>query len=256
MKLPAPIHGWDLTPGEAVVVQRELSSRVRRSRAPGLTLARSRHIAGLDAAFSADGQSCIAGVVLWDAAAQQVVEQHVVCHPLRFPYVPGLLSFREAPALLAALAQLQQEPDVLMFDGQGIAHPRRVGLASHVGLFVARPSIGCAKSRLVGTHEEPGPDKGAWTALMDADERIGAVLRSRTRIKPIYISIGHLVDLRLAITLTLRCCLRYRLPEPTRLADKLVARGKAGLARVGATDGRAGAGPMKTPRRPPGSTQC
>jgi len=230
MKLPRALHSWDLTAKQAVALQRELAGRVRRS-CGGFRLANVRHVAGLDAAFSRDKQYCIAGVVLWDVVEQRVLEQRVVWHPLSFPYVPGLLSFREAPALLSVLAQLEVEPHALLFDGQGYAHPRRIGLASHVGLFVDRPSIGCAKSRLVGEHEAVGEHKGQWVDLLDRDERIGAVLRTRDGVKPLYISVGHKVDLRLAIALVLRCCTRYRLPEPTRLADKLVAQAKADFGR-------------------------
>jgi deoxyribonuclease V len=142
-----------------------------------------------------------------------------------FPYVPGLLAFREGPVVLAALAKLQDQPDVLIFDAHGLAHPRRMGLASHLGVLLDRPTVGCAKSRLVGVHEEPDESRGSWTPLTDADEWIGAVVRTRDHVRPVYVSIGHRVDLKTAISLTLGCTSRYRLPEPIRWAHR-VAGGK------------------------------
>lgn len=183
-------------------------------------------MAGLDCAFSRDGEQCIAGVVVWDVAAARVVEERIATRPLRFPYVPGLLSFREAPALLAVLRKLRSEPDALLFDGHGYAHPRRFGIACHVGLVADRPSAGCAKSRLVGEHGEPGPARGASRPLFDRGERIGSVLRTREGSRPVYASVGHRMDLATAERLVLACGAGYRLPEPTRLADRLVARAK------------------------------
>jgi deoxyribonuclease V len=145
---------------------------------------------------------------------------------VRFPYVPGLLSFREAPALLAAIRKLKAEPDAFIFDGQGLAHPRRFGLACHVGVLIDRPSVGCAKSRLIGSHDDPGRRRGSSAPLVDADQRVGTVLRTRDKVKCVYVSVGHRVSLSTAERLVLACCTRYRLPEPTRLADQLVARAK------------------------------
>jgi deoxyribonuclease V len=170
--------------------------------------------------------SCIAAAVVWDVKRQRVVEQHVVRKPLTFPYVPGLLSFREAPAIVAALRKLQSEPDVFLFDGQGYAHPRRFGLACHVGLWIDRPSIGCAKSVLVGVCDEPGRSRGSRSPLDDDGECIGVALRTRDGIKPVYVSVGHDLSLDSATRVVLACCTKYRLPEPTRRADKLVAEGK------------------------------
>jgi deoxyribonuclease V len=187
-----------------------------------------RFIAGLDAAFSTDGRRCIAAVVLWDKLEQRVAEQHVVERPLRFPYVPGLLSFREAPALLAALRQLAQVPELLMCDGQGLAHPRRFGIACHLGVLCRLPAVGCAKSRLTGTHAEPASRRGASTPLSDGEQLIGSVLRTQTGVRPVYVSVGHLVTLEAAVSIVLECATSQRLPEPTRLADRLVARAKRG----------------------------
>ena len=215
MKLPRAIHSWALSPKQAIALQRKLAARVRMEPLPSAV----RFVAGLDAAFTPD--ECVAAVVLWDLDRRDVVEQHVARVPLRFPYIPGLLSFREAPALLAALKKLRQKPDVLMCDGQGIAHPRRFGIACHVGVLADLPSVGCAKSLLVGEYREPAPRRGSAAALTDRDERIGTVLRTRDGVRPVFVSVGHCADLPTMKDLVLRCASRYRLPEPTRLADQL-----------------------------------
>ena len=164
--------------------------------------------------------------MVWDVGSAEIVEQHVVRQPTRFPYVPGLLSFREAPAILAALRKVRAAPDVFLFDGQGLAHPRRFGLACHVGLILDRPSLGCAKSLLVGSFEAPAKARGAKTPLVHHGETVGTVVRTRDGVNPVYVSVGHRLSLAAATEVTLACCTRYRLPEPTRLADKLVAREK------------------------------
>jgi deoxyribonuclease V len=146
----------------------------------------------------------------------------------RFPYIPGLLSFREAPVCLEAAGVLSRQPDLYVIDGQGIAHPRRLGLAAHLGLFFDAPTIGCAKSRLIGTFDEPGNEKGAWSPLTDGEEEIGAVVRTRSRVKPIFVSVGHRCTLADAIRLSLACTTRYRIPEPTRLAHQAVSRLRLG----------------------------
>jgi len=156
-------------------------------------------------------------------ASFELIETVSASLDVTFPYIPGLLSFREAPVCLAAVEKLEHEPDVLMIDGQGIAHPRRLGLAAHLGLFLDKPAIGCAKSRLTGTFEEPALEKGAHTPLYDGDEVIGAVVRTRTNVKPLFISVGHRCRLEDAIDLTLACATKYRLPEPTRLAHQTVS---------------------------------
>ena len=222
MKLPAARHSWNVTPRRAIAIQRELAASVER-RPPR---AAPRLVAGLDAAFTRDGERCIAGVVLWDRRERRTREQHVALRLLRFPYVPGLLSFREAPAVLAALRKLRRKPDALICDGQGLAHPRRFGLACHVGVLSDLPAVGCAKSRLVGRHAEPGSRRGSRSALTDRGERIGTVLRSRDGVRPLYVSIGHRFDLDSAVRLVLACAVAYRLPEPTRLADRLVVTAK------------------------------
>lgn len=207
-----------------MAIQRSLADRVRRS-APSR---RITTVAGIDVAFSRDGADCIAAAVVWDVDQQAVVEQRVATRPLTFPYVPGLLSFREAPAVLAALRKLSVEPDALMCDGHGLAHPRRFGLACHVGLLVGRPTLGCAKSRLCGTHREPARRRGSRVSLRLDDDVLGTVLRTRDGVKPVYVSIGHRIDLKTAERIVLECGIGYRLPEPTRLADRLVAAVKRG----------------------------
>lgn len=225
MKLPPPLHGWRLSPRQAMRIQAQLAARVSQTPPAGPL----RRVAGLDAAFSADERLCVAGVVLWDRETGRVLETHTVTARLRFPYIPGLLSFREVPALLAALRRLRHPPDVLLCDGQGLAHPRRFGLASHLGVWCDLPAVGCAKSRLLGTFPPPGRTRGARSALWDGGERVGTVLRTRTGVRPVFVSIGHRMDLPTAEQLVLQCAVRYRLPEPTRLADRLVAAAKRQL---------------------------
>ncbi len=226
LKIPPPPHSWRLTPRRAIALQRRLCGLVSQEAFTG----EARFIAGLDGAFTIDGQQCIAGVVLWDLRNQSVVEQHIALRRLRFPYIPGLLSFRELPAWLAAFRKLERVPDLLMCDGQGLAHPRRFGIASHIGVLCGLPTIGCAKSRLVGTHTDPRKKRGARVPLYDKEQRIGTVLRTQTGVRPLYVSVGHRLDLATAEEVVLRCAVRYRLPEPTRLADRLVAQAKRGAA--------------------------
>ena len=219
MKIPRSIHRWSVTPKQAIDLQKNLADQV-------ITKGRLRKVnvvAGADLAFSPDKSHCIAGVVVWDIHTDEIIEQHVVRRKISFPYVPGLLSFREAPAILSALRKIKHKPDVFMFDGQGLAHPRRFGLACHVGLWIDRPSIGCAKSILIGHGDLPDRSKGSMSALVHHGERIGMSLRTRDSIKPVYVSVGHRVSLEDAAAITLRCCTKYRIPQPTRLADKLVS---------------------------------
>ena len=212
------LHDWRLTPREAVELQKELRARVRV--AP--LKRRVETVAGADVSFNKFDPTMYTGIVVLRLPSLEVVEEVGVVSETKFPYVPGLLSFRETPSVLEAWARLRTEPDAVMFDGQGIAHPRRVGIASHVGLLINRPTFGCAKSVLVGKHEEPGAERGAWSPLVDKGETIGAALRTKKRTQPIYVSPGHLIDLAGAIDLTLKCGGGYRQPEPTRRAHLLV----------------------------------
>lgn len=219
MKIQRAPHAWSLTPRKAIAVQRQLARRVSIIKSRQII----RWVAGLDAAFSRDQQFCIAGVVLWDLRETRIVEQCTADRRLTFPYIPGLLSFRELPACLAALRKLRHEPDLLMCDGQGLAHPRRFGIACHLGVIVDLPALGCAKSRLVGAHVEPAQSRGSRVPLLEGGEILGTVLRTQSGIKPVYVSIGHKIDLPTAERIVLDCALKYRLPEPTRQADRLVA---------------------------------
>jgi deoxyribonuclease V len=207
-------HPWNVTVDEAKVLQAQLARRVivETSFAVGSLLT----VAGVDVSFHSDVAR--AAVVVLGFPDLKPVDYALAEMPVSFPYVPGLLTFREGPSVLAALEKLATWPDLFIFDGQGLAHPRRVGLAAHLGVLLDQPSIGCAKSRLIGTHDEPGNDPGDWVPLYDGEETIGAVVRSRVRVKPLYISIGHRVDLATAIDLVLRCTRGYRLPETTRYA--------------------------------------
>lgn len=218
MKMPPPLHRWSMSPKAAIRLQERLAERVRVE-----SLRRKvRLVAGVDVAFAPDGRRCLAGVVVYDLRAGQVIEQQLAWRPVRFPYVPGLLSFREAPAALAALRKLRCEPDVFMFDAQGIAHPRRLGLAAHVGLLIDRPALGCAKSLLCGDYDEPPSRAGRSAPLVHRGETVGAVLRTRDNVKPVFVSVGHRVTLANAIRVVMACVTRYRLPEPARLAHQLV----------------------------------
>lgn len=181
---------------------------------------------GLDAAFPRGGRECVAAAVVWHVRERRVVEERLARLPCAFPYVPGLLSFREAPAALAALDALETEPEALLCDGHGLAHPRHFGLACHLGVLRGLPAVGCAKSVLTGEHAEPGPCRGDRAPLVHRGERVGTALRTRDRVRPVFISVGHLVDLRAAERLALECAIRFRLPEPARRADALVSRAR------------------------------
>ena len=212
------LHRWPRTPKSAIVLQLQLAPRVQfRPIAADV-----RVLAGADVAFSRDGADVIAGVVVWDLETQAVLEQRVACVPCRFPYVPGLLSFREVPGVIAAFRKLRTVPEVVLCDGQGLAHPRRIGLTCHIGLWLGIPTVGCAKSRLCGTYDEPPPQRGGASPLWHQGEQVGVVLRTREGVKPLFVSPGHLSDHASAVRLTLAATTRYRLPEPTRLAHQLV----------------------------------
>jgi deoxyribonuclease V len=212
-------HAWRLTPRQAVKLQARLKSRVVKAD----RLGRVRHVAGTDVGFERGGRVTRAAVAVLTFPELELADCAVVRKPTRFPYVPGLLSFREIPALLSALALLKVRPDLILCDGQGLAHPRRCGLASHLGLVTGLPTIGVAKSRLIGVHDDPAQRRGAWARLEDKGETIGAVLRSRAHVRPIYVSIGHRVSLKSAIAFTMACVRRFRLPETTRWAHRLAS---------------------------------
>ncbi len=212
------LHRWDLDPGEALALQFELARRVDVSS----PLGDWELIAAADASYNRGDDTIFASVVVLRAGSFEVIERVGVSKPLNFPYVPGLLSFREAPALLEAFEKLENRPDVLICDGQGIAHPRRLGIASHLGLWLDLPTIGCGKSRLCGRYDEPGPERGDRSPLVDREEVIGAVLRTRRKVKPLYISPGHRCDLEGAISVVLATTPKYRQPLPIREAHNTV----------------------------------
>lgn len=211
------LHPWDLTPREAIALQTKLAQQmIQKARSQPQDM---NTVAGVDIAYR-QNRAC-AAVVVFSLEDLKIMEEVVAVQPARFPYIPGLLSFREGPVILNALSRLKTAPDVLMFDGQGIAHPRRLGLASHIGLLTGIPAIGCAKTRLIGDYREPQRTKGSIADLTDAGETIGAVVRTRSGVKPVFVSIGHRMDLDSCIRIVLKSCRSYRLPEPLRRADHL-----------------------------------
>ena len=213
------LHPWNLSSTEAIALQRELRTQLILDDRLGLV----QRVAGVDVGFEAGGTVTRAAVAVLGYPGLELLETAIARRPTTFPYIPGLLSFRELPAVLEALEQLSELPDLLLCDGQGIAHPRRLGIASHLGLLTDIPSIGVAKTRLCGTHEEPPNQRGAWTTLWADGEIIGAVLRTRPGVKPLYISPGHRISLDTAIQYVMACCTRYRLPETTRHAHRLAS---------------------------------
>ncbi|MDD5063567.1 MAG: deoxyribonuclease V [Phycisphaerae bacterium] len=213
------LHNWNLSYPQAIALQKSLSGKVQR-----IELRKQpKTIAGIDCAFSGDKKKIFACVVLLKLPDFELIETAGAVQKLTFPYIPGLLSFREAPACIAAVKKLKHQPDAFIIDGQGIAHPRRFGLACHLGLFFDKPTVGCAKSRLTGSFEEPSPEKGSFSLLKDGRETIGAVVRTRTNVKPVFVSVGNKCSLRNAIEIILNCTTRYRIPEPTRLAHQFVS---------------------------------
>jgi deoxyribonuclease V len=211
---------WTEDIGEAVRIQNEIAERVRLT---PLT-SEPETVAGMDVAFTDREAVCV--VVVMRYKDLQTVEERVLRDFITFPYIPGYLSFREGPLMKKALESLNIKPDILLIDGQGIAHPRGAGIATHIGVTTGIPAVGCAKSKLVGEYEEPCLEKGCWSRLIYEGKTVGAVLRTRTGVKPVFVSPGHLVTLDDAIRVVLHCSIRYRLPEPIRRADHLSRRFK------------------------------
>ncbi len=212
------LHSWDVDTRGAAALQEKLRTKID-SRS---SLKDVEWVAGADVSYIKETNRIYGAVVLFRLPELDVVENVFCAGEAQFPYVPGLLSFREAPILLQAFKKLKRRPQAVIFDGQGIAHPRRFGLASHLGLWLDLPSVGCAKTRLIGEHREPPDRVGASAPLVDAGETIGSVLRTRKGVKPVFISVGHRINLKSAIRLIMACRTRYRLPEPTRMAHQLV----------------------------------
>lgn len=213
------LHPWRVSYREAVAIQESLRARLRIEPLPR----RIRLVAGADVAYSRPTHRMYAAVVVVVLPSLEVVEVAEAHSRARFPYIPGLFTFRELPPLLQAFRRLHREPDVLLFDGQGLAHPRRFGLACHAGLLLGKPSVGCAKSRLVGTHGRLGPERGAFADLVFEGAVVGAALRTQHAVKPVYVSPGHRADVATALDLALATAPRFRIPEPIRLAHRATA---------------------------------
>ena len=219
-----PLEAWrnsGLTPAEARAIQERLAPRVVTDNRLGDV----KLVAGADVAFPGRGRTTRAAVCVLQYPSLELVDSATVCVATSFPYVPGLLAFRELPAILAAFERLAIRPDVILCDGHGIAHQRRFGLACYLGLVTGIATIGVAKSRYVGEYEMPATEKGAWTPLWYRDEWLGSVLRTRTRVRPVFVSPGHRVDHAVSREIVLGCAPRYRIPEPTRQADRLAGTG-------------------------------
>lgn len=215
-----PLHSWDLTPKQAVQLQRRLFQQVRTD----LVLRAPRRIAGVDVAYLRESRQSVATVVILSYPELATVECSVIKTTTPFPYVPGLLSFRETPAILEAMARLSATPDLILVDGHGRAHPRRFGIACHLGLWLEIPTIGIGKSLLCGEYDNPGPRRGQFTDLIHKDERIGCVLRTRSGVQPVFVSVGYGIPLQQCVPWTLALCPRFRLPEPIRRAHMEAAR--------------------------------
>jgi deoxyribonuclease V len=219
---PVLKHPWNLAPRRAVALQRELAGRVER--VARCNLRRVRLVMGTDVSYSRLTDSCYGAVVIWDLRRGRALAEATAVRRARFPYIPGLLSFREIPVLLDAAARLSVEADLILAEGQGLAHPRRFGLACHLGVLFDRPAVGCAKSRLLGEHGTPGPDRGDHCRLRHAGETVGSVLRTRPGVKPVFVSPGHRVSLVQCRRVVLRLTGTYRMPEPLRRAHALANR--------------------------------
>jgi deoxyribonuclease V len=227
------LHPWDVDYKTAVAIQADLRGKVILSDdGPGDI----RTVAGADISCTKGDDRVYAAVVLLDAATLEVVEEASHSGRISFPYIPGLLSFREGPSLLRAFEKLRRRPDMVLFDGQGIAHPRGFGLAAHIGLILDLPSVGCAKTRLIGTFEEPGARRGQRSPLTCDGEQIGAVLRTKDCVNPVFVSQGHRVSLERAVDVVLQCTRRYRIPEPVRRAHMLVNKLRLEAAQKGTGD--------------------
>jgi len=221
------IHPWQIPLEDAARLQNELAARLQEE---PLDAERVRFVAGADVSYEQASDTMFAAVVVVNYLGLDVVEEATAVKTTRFPYIPGFLSFREGPALLAAFEKLRQVPDLVLFDGQGIAHPRGMGVASHLGLFLDLPSIGCAKSVLVGSYSTPGTERGSTSALIYRGRQVGAVVRTRTGVSPVIVSVGHRADLAGAIEVVLRLAPRFRIPEPIRRAHILANKTRAGLS--------------------------
>ncbi|GAB4289527.1 MAG: deoxyribonuclease V [Myxococcota bacterium] len=208
------MHGWELSPKEAIEVQKRLAGAVREE-----PLRRTaRLVAGCDVSFNRFENIAYAAIVVLDYKSLEVVESVNGAFEANFPYIPGLLSFRETPPLIKLFERVKSKVDLIVVDGQGVAHPRRFGIASHIGVLMELPTIGCAKNLLIGEYRQPGNERGSWVELMDGGERIGAVLRTRKGVKPVFVSVGHKITLKDSIEAILRLTPRFRIAAPIRAA--------------------------------------
>lgn len=216
------LHNWAVSPREAIKLQVRLAKSIRL-RKGDLEI---KTIAGADIAYSKTSNKVFGGVIIFTYPKLEVIEERLASQEVKFPYIPGLLTFREAPVLLAAFKKVKNVPDLIIFDGQGIAHPRKMGLATHMGIILNKPTIGCAKSRLLGDYKIPRNVVGAYSLLRDGNKVIGAVLRTRKDVKPVFVSAGYKIDLKTSIKVVSKCAGNFRLPEPTRQAHIFVEKAK------------------------------
>ncbi len=224
---PLPLHSWNVTTQEAILIQEALKERI----IPKKTFSRVRTIGGGDVAYLEDGNLAIGAIVILSFPNMELLETATADGNVSFPYIPGLLSFREGPILIKAFQKLKSKPDVMIFEGQGIAHPRGIGLASHMGLWLDTPSIGCAKTPLLDEFISPGPLRGNFEWIRRGGEKVGVVLTTREKVKPLFVSPGHRINLPTSVQLILGSCRRFRLPEPLRKAHQLAERVAHGSAR-------------------------
>ncbi len=218
------LHSWEVSPQEAIKIQKDLKSNISLKK----SFSKIDKIAGADVSYYQN--KMIAGVIIFEFPNLKAIEKQSFTSQVNFPYIPGLLTFREGPSILAAFKKIKNEPDIILFDGQGIAHPRRMGIATHLGLFLDKPTIGCAKSRLSGKYTTVGERKGDYAPLKEGKEVLGAVLRTRKGVKPIFVSPGHKIDLPNSIEIVLKCIVKYRLPLPVREAHIFVNQIRNNLA--------------------------
>lgn len=212
-------HPWDVNPKEALIIQSRLYSYIIQKD----DFSEINTIAGVDVGFYPDQQKAHAAIAMFSYPELQRIDSLMLETRIKFPYIPGLLSFREVPAIIEVLEKFIFKPDLLLCDGHGYAHPRRFGLACHLGILTGIPTIGVAKSRLIGTHQIPDRSKGDWQPLIDQEQIVGAVLRTRNDVKPVYVSIGHRISLKTAVEVVIHCSPKYRIPEPLRQAHKLAS---------------------------------
>lgn len=210
------LHSWEVSPQEAIKIQKDLKSNISLKK----SFNKIDKIAGVDVSYYQN--KMIAGVIIFKFPNLKIIERQSFVASINFPYIPVLLTFREGPSILSAFKKIKNEPDIILFDGQGIAHPRRMGIATHLGLFLNRPTIGCAKSRLSGKYTSVGEQKGDYTPLKEGEEVLGVVLRTRKGVKPIFLSPGHKINLPNSIEIVLKCIVKYRLPLPVREAHIFV----------------------------------